>query len=469
MVEAETAQASTPFRSAVRPARYGAPMDGAARPPGLEGYDLRRRVFDAPHAEVWDAVGSEGRVALKVPRTAEARVALAREDALLRRIRLRGLVERTAGGPDGAWMATRWVEGEHADAWATRQPVSAVVDLAAELALVLAELHAAGVAHGDVKPSNIVVQDDQPVLLDLGMAAPSGSNFSGTPGYAAPEQLGGTPPTPASDVYALGVTLFVMLVGEGHPFSADACAQALVPSQRLPWVPGMLRPDIPTALDGLFFSLLHPRSAVRPSARRTAEQLRSALSMDPGGACPEVFAAWQVLGTWFRSLRREVRGGLVVLQGGDATTRDRVCAWLGQAAAAEGLRPADLDHPASPHSWVLAAQEQWPALRPWALAGCPVVLLAERPRQELIDAGVQHIPLPKRQTARRWTSDEEAVLAVLRDGPVAVSVLADALGTTSLDLLDTCEPLFEAGAVEEREGGRVLALRPSQAPSEGSR
>ena len=98
-----------------------------------------------------------------------------------------------------------------------------------------------------------------------------------------------------------------------------------------------------------------------------------------------------------------------------------------------------------------------------------MVLLAKRPRQELIDAGVQYIPLPKRQAERRWTSDEEALLVALQDGPVAVPVLADALGTSSLDLLDTCEPLFEAGAVEEREGGRVLALRPSQAPSEGSR
>lgn len=444
-------------------------MDGAARPPGLEGYDLQRRVFDAPHAEVWDAVGPEGRVALKVPRTPDARAALAREDALLARIRLPGLVERTAGGPRGTWMATRWVEGEHADTWARRQSVAAAVTLAADLARVLASLHSKGVVHGDVKPSNIVVRNGRPVLLDLGMATPTGSSFSGTLGYAAPEQLGGAPPMAASDVYALGVTLFVMLVGEGHPFSADACAQALVPSQRLPWVPGMLRPDIPAALDGLFFALLHPRSVSRPTAAAAEVRLRNALQDRPGGACPEVFGPWQAVGTWFRTVRREQTGGLVVLRGGDAATTARVCAWLSQAFVAEGLEAADPSQPPRPGCWVLADQGRWPSLRPWVLVGCPVVLLGERPRRDLIDAGVLHVSLPARAEVRVWTQAEQALLDALEGGPVAVDAMAEAQGLSSLDLLDACERLLDSGAIEERDGGRTLALSRSPARSEGSR
>jgi serine/threonine-protein kinase len=84
-------------------------------------------------------------------------------------------------------------------------------------------VHAAGIVHRDVKPSNVIIEDDtgRPVLVDFGLAAPSEDRVLaaavGTPRYMAPEQTGriATPVTARTDVYALGCTAFEMLTG--HP------------------------------------------------------------------------------------------------------------------------------------------------------------------------------------------------------------------------------------------------------------
>lgn len=90
-------------------------------------------------------------------------------------------------------------------------------------------VHAAGILHRDVKPSNIVIEEDtgRPVLVDFGLAVPGddpGAALAiGTPQYMAPEQGGvgvpGAPVTKSIDIYALGVTAFEMLTGD-LPFDA---------------------------------------------------------------------------------------------------------------------------------------------------------------------------------------------------------------------------------------------------------
>lgn len=93
-----------------------------------------------------------------------------------------------------------------------------LVHIFQQLALAICELHRTGILHGDLKPSNfLIAQDDKVVLLDFGLARPladAGRRYarSGTPGYMAPEQETGHPLTAATDWYAFGVVLAEALV-----------------------------------------------------------------------------------------------------------------------------------------------------------------------------------------------------------------------------------------------------------------
>lgn len=98
-------------------------------------------------------------------------------------------------------------------------------------------LHYKGVIHRDIKPSNIMIDNNtgEPKLMDLGIAKLSNTKASstglvGTPQYAAPEQINRTEDddslTPATDVYALGVTFYELLTGI-NPFDSEIDSEIL--------------------------------------------------------------------------------------------------------------------------------------------------------------------------------------------------------------------------------------------------
>ena len=99
-----------------------------------------------------------------------------------------------------------------------RLPPEKAIDIGVQLCGGLAAAHAAGVLHRDLKPANVLIDADGSVrITDFGIAItrsePGYDMVAGTPGYMAPEQLAGLPLSERTDIYALGVVLYQLLVG----------------------------------------------------------------------------------------------------------------------------------------------------------------------------------------------------------------------------------------------------------------
>ncbi|WP_371573372.1 serine/threonine-protein kinase [Streptomyces sp. NBC_01314] len=145
---------------------------------------------------------------------------------------------------DVPWLATELVHGPNlADVLAShgRLPDGSVRVLAASLAEALTAIHAAGIVHRDVKPSNIILAETGPRLVDFGVARPVGQvgltstgQFVGSVVYASPEQLLAQPIGPQSDMFSLGVVLAeasgkAVLSAQGAPLAAES-ADGRIPS-----------------------------------------------------------------------------------------------------------------------------------------------------------------------------------------------------------------------------------------------
>ena len=147
-----------------------------------------------------------------------------------------------------------------------------------ELCNAVAYLHARGIVHGDVNPSNVIVTDEGRVtLIDLGLATrmrdkeeveadgATGQGFSGTPGYAAPEALLGVQ-SERADLFGLGATLFFAWAGHG-PFGEGRDAVVRMLREPAPSIEKVAAP-LPSGWNELIAELLASESAKRPVGAR---------------------------------------------------------------------------------------------------------------------------------------------------------------------------------------------------------
>jgi hypothetical protein len=149
-----------------------------------------------------------------------------------------------------------------------------------EIAWALSHAHGRGVIHRDIKPDNILLEagTGRSLVTDLGIAHAEGSVVSGaagTPHYMAPELLAGGTPSAASDLYALGVTAWVLFTGrrpfEGMGGAALLAQQSATPTPDLHRSAPRLPPSLAAAID---------RSLTREPQDRwgSAEEFARALS-----------------------------------------------------------------------------------------------------------------------------------------------------------------------------------------------
>ncbi|HUA54589.1 MAG TPA: serine/threonine-protein kinase, partial [Candidatus Sulfotelmatobacter sp.] len=139
--------------------------------------------------------------------------------------------------------------------------------IAIKLAQGAAALHRAGIIHRDIKPDNVILERTGSLkLIDLGVVRVPGledfpsADIPGTPAFMAPEMLAGEPGSVATDIYALGVTLFRAFTGEFPYGNADATSP---PRRDRPKEFCALRPDLPAWLQ----AALERAIAIDPAAR----------------------------------------------------------------------------------------------------------------------------------------------------------------------------------------------------------
>ena len=162
-----------------------------------------------------------------------------------------------------------------------RLPLAEVLRVGRELADALAHAHAHGVVHRDVKPDNVwLAADGGAGLGDFGIAAGAGDPpepgraATGTPYYVAPEQAAAAAPLPASDLYALGATLWELLAGRPPFEAADVAGLMAQHRDAVPDRPSRHAPGVPGPLDGLVLALLAKDPQARPA---DAAEVRDAL------------------------------------------------------------------------------------------------------------------------------------------------------------------------------------------------
>ncbi|MFC8527041.1 WD40 repeat domain-containing serine/threonine protein kinase [Nocardia sp. NPDC057227] len=171
--------------------------------------------------------------------------------------------DRSAADDPLLWLVMRYIPGGDVAGLLRRNPGGIApplaVDLITDAAAALDYAHRQGVLHRDVKPANLMLENDprnglRALLTDFGIARAVNSTATlrsplGTLAYTAPERFSGAVVDHRTDIYSLGATLYHLLTGR-HPFPyADSVALMGAHLTEPPPAPGRIRPELPRQLD----------------------------------------------------------------------------------------------------------------------------------------------------------------------------------------------------------------------------
>jgi hypothetical protein len=253
----------------------------------LAGRFLLVRRLGTGTTETWaaDDLQTAGRRALKVA-SGEARATLAAEAAILARVAHPAIAALigTFEHDDSLLLATEFVPGGDCGALRGGPWRTTVVALRPAIA-ALGHAHALGIAHGDLKPANLVRdRDGAAKLIDFGVAAAAeaGAPSRGSPYTRSAAQWAGSGPTPADDAYSVGALLYELLTGAPpHYPDIEAAREARAPA------PPLVAPhELPASLSALVARLLDPDPAARPTVAMVGAELDALLAVDDSMPVP---------------------------------------------------------------------------------------------------------------------------------------------------------------------------------------
>jgi eukaryotic-like serine/threonine-protein kinase len=331
------APSSIPGVASLAPIAEASPEE---MPRKIGTYDIVRLIGSGGMGTVYEATQESPRrvVALKVLRSGlvnhEIRRRFEIESELLGRLQHPAIAQIFEAGQDevsGPFIAMELIEGQALDEWSKERSPSreVVLELMASICEGVQHAHQRGVIHRDLKPGNILVTDEgEPKILDFGIArvideeqrsTASRTRFGevvGTIAYMSPEQASGDPSRidTRSDVYALGVVAYELLVGQmphdvkgrsipaAMTLIATASGPRKIPKER--GVPSELETILRTALD----ADLDRRYG---SAADLAADLRRYLRHEPIAAHPP--STWYQLRTFSRRHRTLVASFIAIL------------------------------------------------------------------------------------------------------------------------------------------------------------
>ncbi len=376
--------------------------------------------------------------------------------------------------PDRACLVFRYLRGGTLEQLLVADGAlgrDALARLTRQVGDALAISHRAGIVHRDVKPANVLLDDERNFYLgDFGIAIEQVDAGEigrrditvGTPAYASPEQLRREPVGPATDVYGLGVTLFEAMTGR-LPYGDAASAAELMERQLTEPLPPVtsIRPDLPTAVDELL---------AQATAKDVADRFDSVASFV--AAFEGVVAAGDESTGTVSSLHRTdgsgVRLGVSTARGheggnpfkglepfteadagdffGRDTTIDRLVASLSQRGPAGKVLAVVGPSGVGKSSAVRAGLV--PRLRQGAVTGSDrwftaAMVPGTAPYDELTTALLSVAPAPMADTLDQLADDHRGVARAV------VQLLADLPDTELLLVIDQFEELFTQSAPED--------------------
>ncbi len=196
------------------------------------------------------------------------------------------------------FIVMEYLEGEDLGARVDRGPLALheAVDYLLQACVAIAEAHALGIVHRDLKPSNLFLTqraDGAPLVkvLDFGISKSTASEgqpvtatstgaVMGSPAYMSPEQVKGAKSLDArADIWSLGVVLYQLVTGR-LPFEAENIAEMFASILHFtPPAPSVARPDLPPAIDAIFF-----RAVAKDPAHRFQSLAELARALGPFGS-----------------------------------------------------------------------------------------------------------------------------------------------------------------------------------------